>query len=136
MKFSKIKKVTYEVTYLKVDAHVRYHEDAEVNGVEDSDGKLMPFMEGNQWTFWINLDDGSIVEWPNGTTAKTHYKVCDEGVYGLYDIFGKMIAERDWYVPGMLGPGGYGDYIILDIDENGFIKNWNPDLSHFYENDD
>jgi hypothetical protein len=33
----------------------------------------------------------------------------------------------------MLSPkeNGYGDYIIMDIDEFGFIKSWSVDLDEF-----
>lgn len=28
---------------------------------------------------------------------------------------------------------GYGDYVIMDINENGFIDKWQVDLSYFKE---
>jgi len=31
---------------------------------------------------------------------------------------------------------GYGDYIIMDIDKNGFIQNWSADFTEFQEEDD
>ena len=62
-----------------------------------------------------------------------YYKVCDEGEYFLVD--GVTIKNRlkynDEYVPSFLsiGKNGYGDYIIMSIGKDGFIKNWKkPDL--------
>lgn len=44
-----------------------------------------------------------------------------------------MVIDGDGYVPDFLCPKseGYGDYIIMDIDSNGFIKNW--DMNKVYK---
>lgn len=41
-----------------------------------------------------------------------------------------VIKSYDGYVPEVMCPkdNGYGDYIIMDIDENGFIQGWNKEL--------
>ena len=41
-----------------------------------------------------------------------------------------VIESYDGYVPKVMCPvdEGYGDYIIMDIDENGFIQDWNKEL--------
>lgn len=36
--------------------------------------------------------------------------------------------END-YVPNSLLPGKYGDYLALDINEDGVITNWKPNIS-------
>lgn len=125
-----------EVTTLDCDIGVRYWEDAMVDGVEDADGKLIPLRSGEDWKITIDLETGKIQSWPNGITAKTHYKVCDAGVYSLLDVDGNVVAKKVGYVPRMLCPkeNGYGDYVIMEIDGDGVIDGFKPDLSYF--NDD
>lgn len=116
----------FDAKYLKVDANVRYWEDAIVNGEEDTEGDLIPCRNGDWWCPIIDIDTGEIVNWKNGTAAKIHYKVADAGVYTLQTANNETIMEQDGYVPSCMSPGGsgYGDYIIMNIDENGMIENW------------
>ena len=119
-----------EVNRLQVDAGVRYWQDAMVNGVEDSEGDLIPCRDGDRWMPIIDIDSGVIVNWNKGTTAEVHYKVCGDGEYWLTNEDGKHIAFcGDGYVPRFLAPKGqgFGDYIILNIDAEGQIKNWKFD---------
>ena len=83
------------------------------------------------------IDTGVIEGWPCGQKRHMHVKVCDEGLYTLYDAEGHQVARLDGYVPHGVVPGEYGDYVILDIDENGTITNWpkQPDISEFFPND-
>ena len=74
-----------EVTAIGITAEVRYWEDATVNGVEDTDGALIPLRFGDCWMPIIELDTGRVRDWPEGTTADIHYKVCDAGEYELLD---------------------------------------------------
>jgi hypothetical protein len=117
-----------EMKYLIVDARVRYWEDAEINGVEDEQGDLVPFRDGDSWKPTIDLENGTVQDWPQGTTASIHYKVCDDGDYWLADSDG--VNRMKWkgnYVPDnflCFGDEGYGDYIIFKIDESGKINNW------------
>lgn len=122
---------------LTVDAEVRYWEDATVNGVEDEDGTLIPFRVGDSWSPSIDIDTGVICDWPQGTVASIHYKVCDAGVYSLLDADGVTLKHIEGYVPKILSPGGsgYGDYIIMNVDETGRIDNWHVDLSPFEDGD-
>lgn len=121
--------------YLEVSANVRYWEDGEVNGVEDSNGEMIPFAIGDSWCPIIRLSDGQVVKWPVGTTAKVYYKVCDEGEYWLRDENKRIYKYKGHYVPDKYlckGSDGHGDYIILNIDAKGKIENWwepsfNPD---------
>ncbi|WP_373803041.1 hypothetical protein [Bacteroides heparinolyticus] len=120
-----------DVKYLKLDAGVRYFEDAEVNGVQDDeDNPTIPFAVlcdyEYRWMPTIDIETGQIVDWPKGTTADVHYKVCDDGTYSLLDKDKNVLIEVSSYVPGILCPKeeGYGDYIIMDIDEDGYIADW------------
>jgi len=120
-------KVEKEVTirYCQVEAHVRYWEDATVDGVEDVMGDLIPCRKGDIWAPDIDIDSGVIVNWEQGKTAKVHYKVCDEGSYYLLDEnHERILSIEEDYVPNDLIPGKYNDYIIMDIDENGKIEQW------------
>lgn len=117
-----------EMTHLMVEAGVRYWEDATVSGQDDDDGKLVPFRKGDLWCPVIRLKDGRVENWPQGVTAKIHYKVCDAGEYFLStDGVTKSWRWTDYYVPNDLlcvGSNGYGDYIIFTVKENGYIENW------------
>jgi len=115
-------------THLLVEAEVRYWEDATVNGVEDVDGSLIPFKRGDIWKPAIRLADGQIVNWPQGTKADIHYKVCDAGEYFLADDNLQKVAKyNDYYVPNDFlchGDNGWGDYIIFNVGADGVIRNW------------
>lgn len=134
MKFLKREYVEYNVTRLLVNIAPRYWEDATINGVEDTDGDLVPFRTGDALIFTIDLETGTVINWPEGTTANMYYKVCDAGVYSLIDEAHGVVCQKDGYVPAMIGE--YGDYIKLEIDEDGKITHWNPDLEYFEEDDD
>lgn len=130
---------TFEVKWLQVHAEVRYWEDADVNGIEDTTGKLIPFKNKSVWEPKIDIDSGTIVNWPVGTTAKIHYKVCDAGTYDLLDSEGNIVCQQDnCYVLNCLSPGGkgYGDYIIMNVDESGKIENWRFDPEDFINDED
>lgn len=119
--------------FIEVSAEVRYWDDARINGKEDTDGTLIPLKEGLLWHPVIRLADGIIMDWPNGTEADIHYKVCDQGEYWLQNDARQRVAK--WcgdYVPNDFlchGDKGYGDYIIFKVDGDGKILNWKtPDI--------
>ena len=139
MKVELTVKREFEVETLLVDANVRYWEDATVNGVSDKDGDLIPCREGESWKPIINLDTGLIINWEKGKSASIHYKVCDDGEYWLQDIDGNNIAKsKGYYVPDFLAidDSGWGDYIIMNVDSDGFIKNWRFDIKPFEEDEE
>jgi len=124
--------VLAKAEYIEVSAEVRYWEDATVNGQEDTDGALIPFKVGAVWTPVIRIADGVVMNWPQGTEASIHYKVCDAGEYWLLDADKKHIAKASgYYVPDGLchGDKGYGDYIIFKVGADGKIEGWKrPDI--------
>jgi hypothetical protein len=130
-----------EVKYLSAMCKPRYWEDVEVSGIidgEDVTYETIPCRD--RWEGWapiIDLDTGIIQNWVPGVTAKIHYKVCDAGVYALLDQDRNAVTVIEGYVPKIMCPGGdgYGDYIIMNIDENGLIKNWKLDLKAFEKDD-
>ena len=114
-------------THIDVDAHVRYWEDGNVNGIaEDDDAPTMPGAHGQAWKARIELETGKVEGWPAGTEASIHYKVCDEGQYWLSDDQGERIAKwAGYYVPDDFlchGGDGYGDYIILNVGADSELK--------------
>lgn len=124
IEITRVEKVT--VTALKVDAEVRYWEDATVNGIGDDSGTLIPCRRGDAWCPIIDLETGIIRDWPAGTIADVHYKVCDAGRYTLLDVNGAEVVTKDGYVPDIMCPNdnGHGDYIIMTIGPDGAILNF------------
>jgi hypothetical protein len=129
--------VSKEVKYLKAECGVRYWEDGEVDGTEDTDGELIPLRVKDAWCPIIDLETGVIQDWPTGTTASVHYKVCDDGRYQLLDAEKNVVRDIEGYVPKIMSPGGrgYGDYVIMTIGADGKIENWSVDLDGFGEDD-
>lgn len=128
MKIELLVKKEYEVTKLLVEARVRYWEDSEVNGIADTEeGDSIPCKIGDLWCPIIDIGTGVIINWKQGVKANIHYKVCDAGEYWLLDENNdKLVKAKGYCVPDFLAidDSGYGDYIIMAIDENGKIKNW------------
>lgn len=146
----KVKATTHvPVVYLRAECGVRYWEDATVNGVQDDDGSRIPCRQdtaadnnslgGGTWMPLIKLETGKIVDWPQGTTADIHYKVCDAGLYELLDAEGNVVKQIYGYVPDIMCPEGegYGDYVIMKVGPDGQINNWKVNLKEFeFDNDD
>lgn len=121
------KKIEVEVTTIQVSAGVRYWEDSSVNGVEDTEnGDNMPCVVDGRWCPLIDIETGRILNWEQGKTANVSYKICDDGNYKLLDASGEVVLDKNCYVPDFLAidDSGYGDYIYLTIDEDGFIQRW------------
>jgi hypothetical protein len=120
--------MTKIATYIEVSAGVRYWEDATIYAVDDDKGTLTPFKRGDSWCPVIRLADGQIMDWPAGTNADIHFKVCDDGEYWILDENKKRIGKwAGYYVPNDFlchGGQGHGDYIILKIDAEGVIQKW------------
>jgi hypothetical protein len=117
-------------THIEVRAVVRYWEDSSVGGRADEDGTMIPCRVRDAWCPTIQLSDGMIVGWPDGVSASVHYKVCDDGEYWLLDAKGSRVGKwNGHYVPGSFlchGETGYGDYIIFDVTEAGYVAQWKP----------
>lgn len=131
-------KTRVPVKWLRAECGVRYWEDATVNGVEDTEGTLIPCRHGDAWQPLIDLATGKIDGWPPGTTASIHYKVCDDGAYELLSVNKTVVARREGYVIAMMCPEGrgYGDYVIMDVGPDGVIAKWAVDLRAFEEPED
>ena len=128
-----------EVSLLQVNAGVRYWEDSEVNGELDTEqGEKIPCKKGDLWTPLIELETGKILNWKQGTKAEIHYNVCDCCAWELLDDDRNTIIVGDGYVPDTLSPKeeGFGDYIIMDINEDGFIQDWKFNSDDFQKEED
>lgn len=120
--------------------HPRRWSSSEINGEEDdNDNPRMPLIEEHlgekAWHIIINLDTGQIGNWPQGTTACIHYKSVDGNYIHLLDDRLGIVKEYDGYVPDFLCPkeDGWGDYVIMDIDENGFIQDFKANLDDLFQ---
>lgn len=136
-KRKKTHKKELKVKTLHVSAGARYFEDSTANGIEDSNHQ-MPCIKGDYWCPIINIDTGQIINWENGVEADIHYKVCDDGIYTIKDENNNVIITKEGYVPDCLCPDdeGYGDYIIMNINKDGFINKWKPDFEDFKDEED
>lgn len=138
----RVKNILNNKKFIYVDAGVRYWEDSEINGIRDNNiPPAMPcterakrlatniFSDHYRWKPIIDVETGIIINWKKGVTASVHYKVCDDCMIA-YKKGDELLCNNDdyLYVPPFLSPKeeGYGDYIIMDIDENGQISNWKP----------
>jgi len=126
-----------DITLLKADLGVRHWESASINGIYDNDeSPTMPCRDDGRWKPVIDWETGQIMNWETGKTASTCYKVVDDGIYRLFDSKGNELAVLFYdYVPDMMCPSGtgFGDYVIMDIDKNGFIENWENNIKDFME---
>ena len=122
----------------------RRWETSQINGMEDNYANpKMPCIETteNGVPFWrpiINLDNGQIVNWRQGTTASIHYKSVDGNYIDIIDRNTNTIKEYEGYVPQFLCPkeDGWGDYVIMDIDEDGFIQDFDNNLDDIFNDID
>ena len=97
----------------------------EIPGPDNNLNKLDDY-----WCITIDVNEGKVENWPDNFWLTTHFKICDDGLYTVEDdegnIYYDSIKSRDYYVPSFLAidDDGYGDYMYLTIDNNGYIKNW------------
>lgn len=121
MKFTVRRTVTLDVKYVRLSVAVRYDDDDMPYD--------FPFRVNDLWDVTIDIDTGRILDWPQGVSHDLCMKVCDDGSYWLLSEDKSVVSaiEND-YVPHSVIPGSYGDYIELDIDPTGLIRNWDPDL--------
>lgn len=140
VKITVTRSIEVDAMFLKAECGVRYWDDAEVNGQQEGeDSPTIPFASprNETWTPVIELATGRVLDWPAGTTASVHYKVCDAGRYSLLDAEKSELVTIDGYVPRIMCPKehGYGDYVIMDIGADGQIADWSITLAEFEASD-
>lgn len=122
-----------ELSRICINAYIEYWEDAYVNGMEDdNENPSIPCVDSSKY-YWqpiINIETGEVLNWKKGITAKTNYKVRDEFSCDFLDNKEETVKSYEGYVPEFMYPGekGFGDYIMLTIDKDGYIKNWDKNL--------
>jgi hypothetical protein len=130
MKFKVTAPIEIDVKKIRIFVPVKYGEDDMPND--------FPFRIGDSWAVTIDVEEGKILDWPEGIAHKLEMKVTDGGSYYLLGGANDVLAslEQD-YVPDCI-PGSYGDYIDLDIAEDGTIMNWDKNfgIEEFFPNDE
>ena len=127
MKTTINKPVEVNIRWVNITVPVRY---------EDEDIPYdFPLRSNDVWRATVDIDTGRINDWPEGKSGRLQMKVTDCGVYTLRDEGNQVVAEiEQGYVPHGVVPGSFGDYIELQINEQGVITNWpkHPDLDAFF----
>jgi hypothetical protein len=130
MKATIKKPADIEIAAVNIQVAVRY-------GDEDMPFDF-PHRKDDMWDITVDIDTGRIRDWPADRAEDVYMKVCDCGSYYLLDAAGKRVGfiEND-YVPHGVVPGEYGDYIDLQINEDGVITNWpkKPNVAKFFASD-
>lgn len=147
-----------ECKRILVTCQPRYWNDSEVNGKEDIDflttrGEGQPqipcaeqikdepdnciYSDHWVWRPIIDIETGQIINWDKQVDVFVHYKVCDKFECIFQDSEGLIIKQYEGYVPPFMYPKreGCGDYIILDIDECGYIQHWDKELVYKFINE-
>lgn len=147
-----------ECKRILVSCQPRYWNDSEVNGKEDIDflttrGEGQPqipcaeqikdkpdnciYSDHWVWRPVIDVETGQIINWDKQVDVFVHYKVCDGFECIFQDSEGLIIKQYEGYVPPFMYPKreGFGDYIILDIDECGYIQHWDKELVYKFINE-
>lgn len=150
MKIKVLRLADVNIHYVKCYLFPNWWEDSDVSkdGSEFEEGSLdnMPQSMLLDWTpqisdyenfkgqkcffMKINPDTGQIENWEKGYKMNIYWKVVDEGIYEYIDDNENIIKKFDTdYVPRYLAieEEGYGDYVIMNVDENGFIQNWSTE---------
>jgi len=86
----------------------------------------------------IDLSTHKVIDWKNEYGSKSIFeKVVDTGIYILLDENKQEIYRIEGYVPNEFLPekDGYGDYLTLNIAQDGTVTNWydEPDFQEFIE---
>lgn len=139
-----------DAKYLWCYVQPRYWEDTEINEqADDEDGTLVHqhlkhlFPDSKDMIrrgapenrsegficIPINLDNGTVEGWPGGVTASFGYKSVDNNIFILEDDHGSVIYRTPKgdteYVIGPKFMNDYGDYFVLQVEEDGSIVDWN-----------
>lgn len=107
---------------------VRYWENAQFYCPNDKTANCgIPGRDGQYWDCTIDIDSGKILNWIWDVVGSVYFKVYDEFSCEFIDDKGRYIYTiKNDYVPDFMCPKeqGFGEYIIMDIDEAGTIEKW------------
>ena len=126
--FEKYKKFKEDVSKIRIVIPVDAYD------IDPNFPLIKPLISDDIYVLWdviVDLETGFIENWPKGEFRDLFVKVVDSGSYYLLDENNNVVAAiEENYVPNKCIPplDGYGDYIDLQIDENGRITNWYTDF--------
>jgi len=156
MKITRIVKIEQDVKYLKASLGVRYWVDCDysidngktwvysstLNDTDEESERIMNltpcvvkknigYRERNYLELIIDLENGKVLNWPEGFCLNTSYKICDDGEYIFLDSDMNEIVNitkeyKQYYVPSFLAieDDGWGDYVYININSDGTIQNF------------
>lgn len=142
MKAIMCKPVNVEFDKIEIMAFIRHYDDSsweDINSENDwmpckKDGSDLPGSADDYFRIVIDIESGSIYNWPNDNKRYHVFsKVCDEFYALIRDKnTGDIILNYEGYVPSFMAieNEGYGDYVDFII-ENGKIRNWSFNIEHF-----
>lgn len=119
------KEVAFDAVRLR--AELRYPEEDCPDGMFGLTGDVLDVV--------IDLEPVAKIRGWKGPSIDLHTKVCDCCSVWLLDGDTVVATRENDYVPGFMPGEHYGDYVILDIDSNGVIANWekHPDYRGSFE---
>ena len=132
---SKVQYVHIAIPYYPENNLITF-DDGMMTELECDEDFVPPMLNADSMRLEITIDikEGRLVEWnkENGY-LRMQAKVMDGGTYTLLDTGKKPIWQIRGYVPNRLIPsfeieGDHGDYIELQINEDGTIANWNKEI--------
>ena len=125
----------YKLTELEIHTvriEVELHDD-----VSESLPKHL-FNDDGELDLLIEVDTGKVISWQGNEPVSIHDNIRNNGVYTLFDKCGSEVASLDnYYIPHDLIPGKRGEYIHIDISDDGIVTNWPdfPNVHEFFEQD-
>lgn len=117
-------------TWIKAEEDTEEESDKFKNAIPFVKKEDIGYHESDYWNIIIDINTGIVENWPKDFCISTWFKICDDGLYQILDtednVVWDSIKTKYYYVPPFLdfGDKGYGDYINIDIDGTGKIKNW------------
>jgi hypothetical protein len=96
------------------------------------------FNDDGELDLLIEVDTGKVISWQGNEPVSIHDNIRNNGVYTLFDKCGGKVASLgNYYIPHDLIPGKRGEYIHIDINDDGIVTNWPdfPNVHEFFEPD-
>lgn len=121
------------IRYAECTLYPRFFDGGCIDGINDSHvSPRMPCVKAVSndtadlaWCPIIDLNEGKILNWKKGISAFVHYKTVDCNFIIFKDEFENVIKKYEGYVPQFLNTvDNNADYVVMDIDSNGYIKNY------------
>ena len=112
----------------------------EIDGIAETENEAVPCKRDNYWEPIIDVEVGTILNWKKGVVAAVMCKILQLN-FKIIDSLGETLLCKEGIgkdgkpiqIPDTLSPGnsGWDSYIILDINEEGKIEDWNFNINDF-----